>query len=585
MKLLKLVPDNTNIAFLKLRVPFFVLSIVLIVGSWIAVGVNGLAFGVDFAGGQEVRMTFTQAQTAPIPSLREKIATLGYGEPVVQEFGAPNQVSIRVKLPDGAEETPDAAKAIGERVIAAVKADYADARVDGNDTVSGKVAGEFRNQAILALLAAMAAVSLYIWVRFEWQFGVGAMFALVHDVSITLGLFALTQWEFSLQIVAAILAIIGYSLNDTIVVYDRIRENLKKFRKMEMGALLDLSVNETLARTVMTSLTLFIALIPLLIFGPPSLFGMVAAITVGLFVGTYSSCAVPPRPEGMGRWQTPQAADGGVSPPPLYPSVTASRCHLPIRWRTGRDSGHQPLPIGRQRGGVGVPAEALGQRRHGLARGWAGEDRVDACRHGLRRAFDQPPGDIAGNQLARAAHVAGHHRRPAGERLDPGIGEALVGGRQHHHIGGRKQQRHQIMVDRASEEHAPLHALALRLRAQGRLVLALADQHQPRLGYGRERLNGDPLPLARNQRADAGEQWRARRHDKAQLLGQLAAQLRVIEGAETVTVEPGIVHRDPVCRHTHRRHLPGEIMAHRQQALGRLRRLHHLRGRKAFLAP
>lgn len=289
MKLLKLVPDNTNIQFLKLRIPFFVLSIVLIVGSWIAVAVNGLAFGVDFAGGQEVRMTFTQAQTAPIPSLREKIAGLGYGEPVVQEFGAPNQVSIRVKLPDGTEENPDAAKKIGEQVIAAVKADYADARVDGNDTVSGKVAGEFRNQAILALLAAMAAVSVYIWVRFEWQFGVGAMFALVHDVSITVGLFALTQWEFSLQIVAAILAIIGYSLNDTIVVYDRIRENLKKFRKMEMGALLDLSVNETLARTVMTSLTLFIALIPLLIFGPPSLFGMVAAITVGLFVGTYSS--------------------------------------------------------------------------------------------------------------------------------------------------------------------------------------------------------------------------------------------------------------------------------------------------------
>ncbi|MCL9998042.1 MAG: protein translocase subunit SecF [Erythrobacter sp.] len=289
MKLLKLVPDNTNIQFLKLRVPFFLLSLVLILGSWIAVGVNGLAFGVDFAGGQEVRMTFTQQTVAPIPSLREKIAGLGYGEPVVQEFGAPNQVSIRVKLPDDAAAAPDAAKAIGERVIATVRADHVDARVDGNDTVSGKVAGEFRNQAILALLAAMAAVSVYIWVRFEWQFGVGAMFALVHDVSITLGLFALTQWEFSLQIVAAILAIIGYSLNDTIVVYDRIRENLKKFRKMEMGALLDLSVNETLARTVMTSLTLFIALIPLLLFGPPSLFGMVAAITVGLFVGTYSS--------------------------------------------------------------------------------------------------------------------------------------------------------------------------------------------------------------------------------------------------------------------------------------------------------
>lgn len=289
MKLLKLVPDNTNIKFLKLRVPFFLVSLVLIFGSWAAVAVNGLNFGVDFAGGQEVRMTFEERQAAPIPSLRELVGGLGYGEPVVQEFGAPNQVSVRVALPAGTEDTPGAATEIGKQVIAAIAAKYPDARTDGNDTVSGKVASEFRNQAILALLAAMGAVSLYIWVRFEWQFGVGAMFALVHDVSITVGLFALTQMEFSLQIVAAILAIIGYSLNDTIVVYDRIRENLKKFRKMPLPELLDLSVNETLARTIMTSLTLFVALIPLLFFGPESLFGMVAAITVGLFIGTYSS--------------------------------------------------------------------------------------------------------------------------------------------------------------------------------------------------------------------------------------------------------------------------------------------------------
>jgi preprotein translocase subunit SecF len=221
--------------------------------------------------------------------LRELVGGLGYGEPVVQEFGGPKTVSIRVALPEGTEDTPGAATAIGEKVIAAITKEYPDARKDGNDTVSGKVAGEFRDQAILALLAAMAAVSIYIWVRFEWQFGVGAMFALVHDVSVTVGLFALTQMEFSLQIVAAILAIIGYSLNDTVVVYDRIRENLKKFRKMPLPELLDLSVNETLSRTVMTSLALFLALIPLLIFGPPSLFGMVAAITVGLFIGIYSS--------------------------------------------------------------------------------------------------------------------------------------------------------------------------------------------------------------------------------------------------------------------------------------------------------
>jgi preprotein translocase subunit SecF len=289
MKLLKLVPDDTNIKFLKLRIPFFVLSIVLIFGSWAAVLVNGLNFGVDFAGGQEVRMTFEDRETAPIPSLRELVGGLGYGEPVVQEFGGPQSVSIRVALPEGAEDTPGAATAIGQKVIAAIAKEYPKVRTDGNDTVSGKVAGEFRDSAIFALVLAMAAVSIYIWVRFEWQFGVGAMFALVHDVSVTVGLFAITQMEFSLQIVAAILAIIGYSLNDTVVVYDRIRENLKKFRKMPLPELLDLSVNETLSRTVMTSLSLFLALIPLLVFGPPSLFGMVAAITTGLFIGAYSS--------------------------------------------------------------------------------------------------------------------------------------------------------------------------------------------------------------------------------------------------------------------------------------------------------
>jgi preprotein translocase subunit SecF len=289
MRLLKFVPDDTNIHFLKWRVPFFAVSVALILASWALVATKGLNFGVDFAGGQEVRMTFTQHQAAPIASLRELVGGLGYGEPTIQRFGGENQVSIRVPLSESAENVPGAAAQIGERVIGSVRAQYPDARKDGNDTVSGKVAGEFRNDAIKALLAAMLAVAAYIWIRFEWQFGVGGLFALVHDVSLTLGMFALFQLEFSLQIVAAILAIIGYSLNDTIVVYDRIRENLKRYRKMPLPELLDLSVNETLARTVMTSLTLLIALIPLLLFGPESLFGLTAAITLGIFVGTYSS--------------------------------------------------------------------------------------------------------------------------------------------------------------------------------------------------------------------------------------------------------------------------------------------------------
>ena len=289
MRLLKLVPEDTNIKFLKWRVPFYLVSMLLIAASWALVFTQGLNFGVDFAGGQEIRATFTAQEEAPIAELRERVEGLGYGSPVIQRFGAANEVSIRVRLPEEAEGNAGAAEQISRRIIGAVESEWPQVRIDGVDTVSGKVSGEFRNTAFYALLAAMLAIALYIWVRFEWQFGVGALFALFHDVSLTLGMFALFQLEFSLQIIAAILAIIGYSLNDTIVVYDRIRENLKKYRKMPLAELLDLSVNETLARTVMTSLTLLIALVPLLLFGPESLFGLTAAIVLGIFVGTYSS--------------------------------------------------------------------------------------------------------------------------------------------------------------------------------------------------------------------------------------------------------------------------------------------------------
>nr|WP_298895521.1 protein translocase subunit SecF [uncultured Altererythrobacter sp.] len=290
MRLLKLVPDDTNIKFLKLRAPFFIISLLLMAASWAAVFTQGLNYGVDFAGGQEIRATFVGEAEAPVAELRQTVTALEVVEdPVIQRFGEPNQVSIRVKLPAEAEGQPEFAAMMTAQITAAMRDGHPEVRIDGVDSVSGKVSGEFRNDALLALIAAMLAVAIYIWIRFEWQFGAGALFALFHDVSLTLGMFAVFQLEFSLQIIAAILAIIGYSLNDTIVVYDRIRENLKKFRKMDLTDLLDLSVNETLARTVMTSLTLFVALLPLLLFGPASLFGLVAAITLGLFIGTYSS--------------------------------------------------------------------------------------------------------------------------------------------------------------------------------------------------------------------------------------------------------------------------------------------------------
>ena len=289
MKLLKLVPDNTNIKFLRWSNAFYVMSAFLMAASIFLVFSKGLNLGVDFVGGQMIRVTFTQSAEAPVAELRTQVGELGYGEPIIQQFGKPNEISVRMKLPEGSDADASLADAMARKITATIKAEHPDARIDGVDSVSGKVSGELFKTGMQALLAAMVAISIYIWVRFEWQFGVGALLSLVHDVTLTLGLFALTQMEFDLNIVAALLTLIGYSLNDTIVVYDRIRENLKKYRRMPMAELLDLSVNETLSRTSVTTVSLLITLVSLLVFGPNVIFGFTAAITVGIFVGTYSS--------------------------------------------------------------------------------------------------------------------------------------------------------------------------------------------------------------------------------------------------------------------------------------------------------
>lgn len=289
MKLLKLVPDDTNIHFLKWRVPFYIVSMILIAASWGLVLTKGLNFGVDFVGGQMIRVTFERSPEAPVVELRSQVDKLGYGEPIIQRYGKPNEISIRMKLPEGAESDAALSDKMARTITADIKKNHADARIDGVDSVSGKVSKELGWDAFKALGFAALAVAAYIWIRFEWQFGVGALFALFHDVSLTLGLFAVTGMEFDLNIVAALLTLIGYSLNDTIVVYDRIRENMKKFRKMPMPELLDLSVNETLARTIVTSLSILITLAALLLLGPDVIFGFTAAITLGIFVGTYSS--------------------------------------------------------------------------------------------------------------------------------------------------------------------------------------------------------------------------------------------------------------------------------------------------------
>ena len=284
MKLLKLVPDNTNIDFMRWRKLALVLSTLVTIAAIALVVVRGLNLGVDFVGGQMVRATFPQA--IEVDELRDEVGQLDLGEASIQEFGGPTSYQIRLPLPDGGQE---AANAAAGRVRSMLEENYPGARIDSVETVSGKVSDELALDGALAIGLAMLGVALYIWFRFEWHFGVGALVTLFHDVSMMLGFFALTQMQVDLNIVAAFLAIVGYSLNDTVVIYDRIRENLRKFRKMATVPLLNVSLNETLSRTIVTSLSILLALGMLLVFGPEVLFPLTLAIFLGTVIGTYSS--------------------------------------------------------------------------------------------------------------------------------------------------------------------------------------------------------------------------------------------------------------------------------------------------------
>ena len=284
MKLLKLVPDNTNLDFMRWRNLALVISILVTVASLVLVGVRGLNLGVDFVGGQMIRTTF--AQPIQVDQLRSRVGTLGIGEASIQEFGGPTSYQIRLPKPEGGEA---AANAVASQVRALLERNYPGARIDSVETVSGKVSEELASDGALAIALAMLGIAVYIWFRFEWQFGVGALATLFHDVSMIFGFFALTQLQVDLNIVAAFLAVVGYSLNDTVVIYDRIRENLRKFRKMGIIPLINLSLNETLSRTIVTSLSIMLALAMLLIFGPDVIFGLTLAILLGTFIGTYSS--------------------------------------------------------------------------------------------------------------------------------------------------------------------------------------------------------------------------------------------------------------------------------------------------------
>ena len=284
MRLLKLVPDNTNLDFMRWRNVALVLSIIITAASIALVFTRGLNLGVDFVGGQMIRVTFQQAPR--LDELRSRVDALGQGDASLQEFGAPNVIAIRMPLPEGGEA---AASRAATEVRQLITTNYPGARIDAVETVSGKVSGELFRSGAWAIALAMIGIAIYIWIRFEWQFGVGALVTLFHDVWMTMGFFSLTQLQFDLNVIAAILTIVGYSLNDTVVIYDRIRENLRKYRKMEIVPLLNLSLNETLSRTMVTSLSILLALFALLVLGPDVIFGLTIAIFIGIFVGTYSS--------------------------------------------------------------------------------------------------------------------------------------------------------------------------------------------------------------------------------------------------------------------------------------------------------
>jgi len=288
MRLLKLVPDNTNIGFVRVRVVAFVLTALLTIAAVAAFSVRGLNLGVDFVGGLMIEAKFTSPPS--LDAVRTNIDRLGVGQGSLQQFGDPNSVSIRLPTPASTDE--GATNAVVNKVSASLRKLYPGVTFPRYDTVSGKVSDELIRKGLLAVVLAVLGIAIFSWFRYEWQFGVSTFVAIVHDVLMTIGFFAITRMEFDLNIVAAVLTIIGYSINDKMVIDDRIRENMRKYRQMDMKSLIDLSVNETLPRTVMTSVTIMLALGALLLFGGHVLRGFTAAMMLGIIVGTYSSVYV-----------------------------------------------------------------------------------------------------------------------------------------------------------------------------------------------------------------------------------------------------------------------------------------------------
>jgi len=285
----RFVPDRTTIPFLRYEHLGYVVSALLILVSLVLLPTKGLNLGIDFRGGIliEVRMP---DQAPDLGAMRATLGGLGLGEVALQEFGEPTDVLIRIERQTGDEAAQLAAVDVVKAALAeGFGEDISYRRVE---FVGPKVSEELFWAGAQAVIYALIAILAYIWFRFEWQFGVGAIVALVHDVIATLGIFSLLGLEFNLSTVAALLTIVGYSLNDTVVIYDRVRENLRRYKSMILRDLLDRSINETLARTAMTSLTTLVALTALFVFGGPVIRGFTFAMIWGVLVGTYSTIFV-----------------------------------------------------------------------------------------------------------------------------------------------------------------------------------------------------------------------------------------------------------------------------------------------------
>jgi len=291
---LRFVPDNTKINFfapwaMKFWLAVSILGMVASVVLFLTMGLN---YGVDFRGGTII-MTSTR-EDVPVSEYREMLNALNFGEVNVTEVSddtgqGRHLVLMRLGITG---DDPDSQQAVITEVRGALTAKWPDVQFLQVDSVGAKVSGELVVDGILAVVLSFLGIMIYVWMRFEWQFALGAVASLVHDAILVVGLFALTQMEFNLTIVAAILTVIGYSINDTVVVFDRVREVLRKYKRMPLAEVLNLALNETLSRTVMTSSTTLIALIAIYLFGGPTVEGFAAAVIFGVLIGTYSSIYV-----------------------------------------------------------------------------------------------------------------------------------------------------------------------------------------------------------------------------------------------------------------------------------------------------